>query len=160
MNVGAARATGEMLVFHHADSRFSAGAFDALAETAANPVVQWGGFQHRFSDANWKLLFISKLHNFRFRCSGTVYGDQSMFVRRSFFEALDGFSEEPLEDLLFSDKALKVSIPTQMPQFITTDSRKFVQMGELRALAEVVRIVLRYQLNRSFNSQGFFAPYR
>lgn len=160
MNAGASCATGEMLVFHHADSRFSEGALDALCATAADPSVQWGGFQHRFSDANWKLRFISRLHNFRFRCSGTVYGDQSMFVRRSFFEALKGFPEEPLEDLLFSDEALKQSKPTQMQHYITTDSRKFVQMGELRALAEVVRIVLRYQFNRSFKSEGFFAPYR
>ena len=158
MNAGARQATGDLLVFHHADTRLEDGALAALTIAARNPSVIWGGFLHRFSNANWKLRFISALHNFRFRQTGVVYGDQSMFVRRSFFAKIGGFSEQPLEDMVFSDQALELAKPHRMDKFVTTDSRKFVQMGELKGLAEVLRIILRYQFNRSFASEAFSPP--
>ena len=160
MNAGARKATGDLLLFHHADTRLEEGALAALATTARNPELVWGGFLHRFTNANWKLRFISALHNFRFRRTGVVYGDQSMFVRRTYFAQIGGFSEQPLEDMMFSDQALEQANPHRMDQFVTTDSRKFVQMGEFRGLIEVLRIILRYQFNRSFASEAFFAPYR
>jgi len=160
MNAGARQATGDLLLFHHADTRLEEGSLAALATAARNPELVWGGFLHRFTNANWKLRFISALHNFRFRQTGVVYGDQSMFVRRRFFAKIGGFSEQPLEDMLFSDQALAQTEAHRMDQFVTTDSRKFVQMGEFKGLIEVLRIILRYQFNRSFASEAFFAPYR
>ena len=160
MNAGARQATGDLLLFHHADTLLDKGALAALASAARDPELVWGGFLHRFSNANWKLRFISALHNFRFHQTGVVYGDQSMFVRRDFFAKIGGFAEEPLEDMVFSDQAIEHAKPYRMTDFVTTDSRKFVQMGELKGLVEVLRIIVRYQLNRTFESAEFFAPYR
>jgi len=160
MNAGAHQATGDLLLFQHADTLLEPGAIAALATAAKDPKLVWGGFLHRFSNANWKLRFISALHNFRFRQTGVVYGDQSMFARRDFFAKIGGFAEEPLEDLVFSDQAIAQAKPHRMDKFVTTDSRKFVQMGELMGLVEVLRIIIRYQLNRTFVSDAFFAPYR
>jgi len=160
MNVGARQASGDLLLFHHADTHLEPNALPALQRAASNSDLLWGGFLHSFSNSNWKLRFISALHNFRFRQTGVVYGDQSMFVRRQFFAQMGGFIEEPLEDMVFSDQALEHAQPYRIQEFVTTDSRKFVQMGEIRGLIEVLRIIVRYQLNRSFASDGFFAPYR
>lgn len=160
MNAGAAIASGDMLLFHHADTELPAAGLEELHLCCANPKVQWGGFRHQFSNPNWKLRFVSWLHNLRFRCSGVVYGDQSMFVRRTLFEQLGGFAEAPLEDLIFSDAALGVTQSHKLTSCVITESRKFVQMGELTALGQVIGIVLRYQYNRSFEHQRFFEPYR
>lgn len=160
MNLGAQQATGEILLFHHADTHLPEGAFEELAKVTQDSSVLWGGFGHRFHPSNWKLRLVSALHNYRFRRTGVVYGDQSMFARREFFANLGGFPEEPLEDLIFSDKALEHAPSHRLDHYVMTESRKFTQMGEAKAFAHVVNIVLRYQFNRRFASQQFFDPYR
>lgn len=161
MNAGAQQATGDMLLFHHADTHMPAHAFRQLVAACKDPEVQWGGFQHKFSQPNWKLDLVSWLHNFRFRRTGVVYGDQSMFVRRDFFKHLGGFAENgTIEDLDFSDRALEHTPSTQLPGNIITDSRKFRQLGEFRALRHVLAIILRYQWNTRIANERFFEPYR
>jgi len=122
----------------------------------------WGGFRHQFSESehNWKLRLVSWLHNFRFRHSGVIYGDQSMFVRRRFFEELGGFEHQDLEDMLFSEMALEASSPTMLNSSVVTDSRKFQQIGELRALWHVLSIILRYQFDKQIANGAFFKAYR
>ncbi len=92
MNAGAAAATGDVLLFLHADTLLPDGALAAIAAAAADPAFVYGGFQHRFSGTDWRLRAISALHNFRCRITGNYYGDQAMFVRRSAFAAVGRLS--------------------------------------------------------------------
>ena len=158
MNMGARQARGEWLLFHHADSILSPAAVGAITQLPDE--ARWGGFRHRFVPSNWKLRFISALHNWRCARTGVIYGDQSMFVRRSFFHALGGFAEEGLEDLQFSDAALHLERPVLLPDEVCTDSRKFRQIGEFRALAQVASILWRYERQRRVGNEVFFKPYR
>lgn len=160
MNAGAKAATGDLLLFHHADTQLPPKALQELSNCCSDPEVRWGGFQHSFSQPNWKLQCVSWMHNYRFRRSGVVFGDQSMFARRDLFDQVGGFSEQPLEDLIFSDAALLITPSHALSSYVVTESRKFVQMGELRAFAHVVNIIARYELKRSFASERFFKPYR
>ena len=158
MNAGAQAAGGEWLLFHHADSLLPAEAGAAIAALSSD--VRWGGFQHRFSEGNWKLSLISALHNFRCRQTGVIYGDQSMFVRRELFRTLGGFAEEGIEDLQFSDQALTQAPSHLLDLEVTTDSRKFRQLGEFRALAHVLSIIVRYQRERRIGNERFFEDFR
>lgn len=158
MNFGAGQASGEWLLFHHADSFLSCAAIQAIAGLGNEQM--WGGFEHSFSPNNWKLKLVSWLHNFRWRQTGVVYGDQSMFVRRSLFNALGGFKEHTIEDLEFSDRALEQAASVLLPFQVQTDSRKFLQMGEFRALWKVCVILWRYERNRQVGEREFFQPYR
>jgi len=160
MNIGAASASGDMLLFHHADTHLPPEGFSQLVAACTDTKVHWGGFRHQFSQPNWKLGLVSWLHNFRFRHTGVVYGDQSMFVRKAFFERVGGFKETGLEDLDFSDRALEHEPSTSLPGNVVTDSRKFRQMGELKALGHVIAIILRYQWNTRIANERFFEPYR
>ncbi len=158
MNAGAAGANGDWLLFHHADTRLPARAGSLLQNLPSD--VQWGGFRHQFSHGNWKLRMISGLHNWRCRRTGVMYGDQSMFVRRSLFDSIGGFAATGLEDLQFSDAALLRAPSHLMEAAVVTDSRKFRQIGELRALCQVLSIIWRYERHRKLGNAVFFEPYR
>ena len=158
MHAGAQLSNCEWLIFHHADSLLPKGAGDLLE--AQPPQVQWGGFTHQFIPSNWKLRLISRLHNWRCRHTGVVYGDQSMFVRRNFYNRVGGFIFDGLEDLVFSDQALLMAPSVLLVQAVQTSSRKFRQIGEFRALAQVLSIIWRYQRSRNVGNDSFFKSYR
>ena len=159
LNAGASEARGACLVFHHADTLLPADAFRQIRAALADG-AQWGGFRHRFSEANVSLRIISTLHNLRCERFGAVYGDQSMFVTRALFDRVGGFPETGLEDLGFSDRALSIAPSVLLPGFVVTDSRKFKQIGEWRAFAQVVSILLRYKLRMRLANASFFRDYR
>ncbi|MEM9621409.1 MAG: glycosyltransferase family 2 protein [Pseudomonadota bacterium] len=158
MNAGAQHLQTDWLLFHHADSILPSNAGSMLA--GLPEAIVWGGFRHRFNPSNWKLAVVSALHNFRCRTSGVVYGDQSMFVRRSFFFELGGFAQAGLEDLDFSDRALALKKSHLLPACVDTASRKFTQIGEFKALAQVISIILRYERQRKLGNDSFFKNYR
>jgi len=96
MNAGAKLASGDWLLFLHADTLLPVEALNRLQALDSNSAVQAGGFQHRFSGSDWRLRMISWLDNFRCVRSHIIYGDQALFVRRALFERLGGFPDQPV----------------------------------------------------------------
>ena len=159
MNLGAAHAGGDWLLFLHADTLLPADALEAIRSLPEE--IEAGGFRHRFSGSHRGLRLISRLHNFRCRCTRVFYGDQAMFVRRSLFERLGGFPEEPvLEDLLFGERLAAATRPVILPGAVVTDSRKFEQQGIWRSLWRVVLIQLSHELGLPVPARRFFLPVR
>lgn len=142
MNAGAAAARGGLLLFLHADTSLPAGALAALQARLADPALQWGGFTHAFSLTDWRLRFISRLHNWRCRVTGVFYGDQALFVRRELFERAGGFPQQRMEDVALSEGLLRLSPPTLLRDAVVTDARKFVRMGVWTSLGRVLAILL------------------
>ena len=159
LNVGARAASADVLLFNHADTELPADAAVVIGAAVADG-ARWGGFRHRFSDANWRLRLVSALHNWRWSMTGVVYGDQSMFARRDFFFNAGAFPEAGLEDLAFSDAALELAPSVLLSAAVVTDSRKFKQIGELRALWHVLSIIRRYEQGRRVANERFFYDYR
>jgi len=159
MNVGARRARGEWLLFLHADTLLPDG---ALAAIAALPVdVQAGGFRHRFSGNDWRLRLISRLDNLRCRWTRVFYGDQALFVRRALFERLGGFpGDHPLEDVVFGERLRKVTRPRLLDLHVTTDGRKFAQMGVWKSLGRVALILTCHELRLPIPARIFFSDIR
>lgn len=141
MNAGARAASGDLLLFLHADTLLPAGAIHALEGLAAEARPVWGGFHHLFSQADWRLRGISHLHNLRCRLTGVFYGDQAIFVSRELFRAAGGFPEERMEDIALSQRLKRRCRSTFLPAVVVADSRKFVQMGVWRSLARVLLIL-------------------
>jgi rSAM/selenodomain-associated transferase 2 len=159
MNAGAAIARGELLLFLHADTVLPQAALPSLAMQLSEGTIQWGGFRQSFCDSDWRLRSISRLHNWRCRLTRVFYGDQAMFVRRSLFELVGGFPPGPMEDIALSERLRPHAPPVLLDLTVTTDSRKFVQMGVWRAFAHVLAILACRALGWR-HPTAFFADYR
>jgi rSAM/selenodomain-associated transferase 2 len=161
MNVGATHATGEWLLFLHADTILPDGALMRLNGMEADRTIQAGGFMHRFSGNDWCLKLISFLDNFRCRHSRIIYGDQALFVRRSLFESLDGFPNQPiLEDVAFCEKLIRVTTPLVVSPPVVTDARKFLKMGVWLTFLRVLLIILHVEFRLPLLPRVFFQDIR
>lgn len=159
MNEGARHAIGDWLLFLHADTLLPKNALKSIEALPVNVLA--GGFKHRFSGQAWSLRLISWLHNFRCRCTRIFYGDQAMFVRRELFTKLGMFPDEPiLEDLLFSEKLLKVTQPVILHSYVITESRKFEQQGIWLSFWRVLLILTSHTLHLPIPARKFFSNVR
>ncbi len=160
MNAGARAAQGEWLLFVHADTQLPPGAVESIAALAASGNASAGCFEHRFSGPGLVLRLISMMHNYRFRRTLIMYGDQAIFVKCSLFRTVGGYPEAIMEDVLLSERLRCLTRPVMLPLVVVTDSRKFEQIGELRALWWVVRILFAHKHRRPIKNREFFDEFR
>jgi rSAM/selenodomain-associated transferase 2 len=145
LNAGAAAATGDVLWFHHADTRVDPAALAQLRAALADPRVVGGGLTLRFDRRTPALDWVAMTSTARARRLHQVFGDQAMFVRRDAFERLGGFPDLPLmEDFEFSRRLARVGRLAVLPATSTASARRFEQHGTLRLLAFMQVIKLRY----------------
>ena len=103
MNLGAKHATGDVLIFHHADSILNAAHVAAIARALRDPEVIGGAFYRKFDGRHPRLVLLQTAARFFTRHGGSFFGDQTVFVRQKTFRALGGFAPIPLmEDMEFS----------------------------------------------------------
>jgi len=158
MNAGAAAASGDWLLFLHADTLLPAQALEQIE--ALPPGVDAGCFHQRFTGSSRALRLLSWFHNRRFRITRVIYGDQALFVRRPLFTNLGGFPAGPMEDIAFSLVLRAATRPVMLPLRVLTDARKFDQMGHARALWHAIGLLVRFRLGRDVSGDRFFGVYR
>jgi rSAM/selenodomain-associated transferase 2 len=142
MNAGAARATGDCLVFLHADTRLPSGA-DRHVGTALQDHA-WGRFDVEIEARHPLLKLVACAMNLRSRVTGIATGDQAIFVRR---EAFDGFPDIALmEDVAFSRRMKRRSAPARVASRARTSGRRWESRGVLRTIVLMWRLRLLYFL--------------
>lgn len=146
MNTGAARATGDIFLFVHADTWVQAGWQQALSEAVANSCIVGGAFERRFRTPSLFLTFTCTLAAIRNRAIGWHLGDQAIFCRAPIFHALGGFKTmEAFEDLDFSRRlARKGSLVTLRPPVLTS-ARRFDE-GPVKRTVKDLALTTRYLL--------------
>ncbi|WP_336368101.1 TIGR04283 family arsenosugar biosynthesis glycosyltransferase [Marinobacter sp. C2H3] len=152
MNAGAAVASGDVLVFLHADTRLPATAEGALAAFARSG-RDWGRFDVRLSGRRPLFRVIAWFMNRRSRLTGICTGDQGMFMTRSAFASVGGFPEIPLmEDIEMSRRLRRRSRPFCVADPVVTDSRRWEQRGAWRTIWLMWRLRWRYWRGESPDS--------
>ena len=103
MNAGARSARSDVLLFQHADTRLTQAHVVALREAMCDNSLGGGAFHRNFDERHSALRWLERVARMMSHCGGTLYGDQSVFVRHSVFIRMGGFAEIPLmEDVEFS----------------------------------------------------------
>lgn len=126
MNAGAASATGDVLLFLHADTRLPPGALEVVRHTVAEEQVCGGRFRVRFDQRHPVLRF----YEWTSRWPWCSTGDQAMFVTRSMFATLGGFREEvALEDVDFYRRLRRQGRTMILREAVLTSSRRLVRRG-------------------------------
>jgi rSAM/selenodomain-associated transferase 2 len=145
MNTGAARASGDTLVFVHADTIVPR-TFALDIETAlANPEVVGGRFDVRLDDPHPMCALIGAMISLRSRISRTGTGDQAIFARRRIVEALGGFPDLPIcEDLDFARRLKRAGPVACLRSKVTTSARRWRKGGILRTILRMWTIRLLY----------------
>jgi len=146
MNEAARMALGDILLFLHADTLLPAEGLTLIEKSSRGPKVQssrgpkgprdprWGGFFLRFEPSEECTLFSSSLlkgiawrSNVRLRFFKIVYGDQALFVERTLFDEIGGFSDIPiLEDLDISKRLRRRAKMVYIRKPVTTSPRRFL----------------------------------
>ncbi|MFO7787083.1 MAG: TIGR04283 family arsenosugar biosynthesis glycosyltransferase [Halospina sp.] len=140
MNAGAAAATGELLLFLHADTWLPADALQWLERFAASNRL-WGRFDVRLSGDRPLFRVIAWFMNQRSRLTGVATGDQAIFVRRSLFEQVGGYEPIPLmEDVALSKALRRHSRPYCIRASVITDNRRWEVNGAWRTIGLMWRL--------------------
>ncbi len=90
MNSGASRASGDILLFLHADSQLPISALRDITAVLSDPRYVAGRFDVELAGAHWMLKIIAALINYRSRATKIATGDQALFVRREVFDRIGG----------------------------------------------------------------------
>jgi rSAM/selenodomain-associated transferase 2 len=104
LDAGAREASGDWLLFVHADTALAPGWFLAARTFAADPAneARAGFFRLAFDSQASGAARVARLANWRARAFGLPYGDQALLIARTRYEALGGFRPLPLmEDVDF-----------------------------------------------------------
>ena len=136
MNAGAALATGDVLLFLHADVSLPADARAHIERALDSCTVVGGAFRTwTVADRPTRLGPLLHLADLRSRLSSLPYGDQAIFVRAPVFRAIGGFPAIPLmEDLAFSRRLRERGRVRVVPARVRVSGRRFIERPVLYTL--------------------------
>ncbi|MEM1179326.1 MAG: TIGR04283 family arsenosugar biosynthesis glycosyltransferase [Acidobacteriota bacterium] len=136
LNRGAEAASGDVLLFLHADTELPAEALEQIA-LAIEGGAEAGGFHVRYSGGGHELSELGhRLVRWRTSWSKWPLGDQAQFVTRAAFDAVGGFEEWPiLEDLELIRRLGRRGHVRVLEGPVTTSPRRFAAGGTLRTAA-------------------------
>ena len=149
LNAGAAAATGDILVFLHADVWLEPGAMAAVETALANGYVG-GAFRQKIDGKHFLYRFIETAANFRAKRLQVFYGDGGIFLARTHFKQIGGFPDVPiLEEMGFSKALRRLGKTTLISPCIHISSRRWEEGGIVRTTLNNWLITLLYFLGVS-----------
>lgn len=133
LTVGASIATGDTLLFLHADTSLPL-RFDEYIHSALDqPDVCAGAFRLRIDGEGRSFRLIEKMVSFRSRVRQMPYGDQAIFVRANVFHEIGGFPDVPImEDYVLIRRLRRIGRIEIAPASVVTSARRWHKHGVWR----------------------------
>lgn len=145
MNAGAEKASGDVFLFLHADTRLPREADHLVLDGLERSGAVWGRFDVTIAGRAALLPLVAWFMNLRSRLSGVATGDQAMFVKRESFRAVGGFPAIALmEDIALSKRLKRLGRPLCLRERVTTSGRRWERHGVLRTILLMWRLRLAF----------------
>jgi rSAM/selenodomain-associated transferase 2 len=131
MNTGASHASGDILIFLHADTFLPTNALLLIQKTLQNKQLVGGAFTLKIQSTKFFLKMIAAVSTFRSQITHAPYGDQVIFLKKSYFDAVRGYQDIPLMedvDLMRRIRKKKGEIII-LPTPVITSDRRWNQEG-------------------------------
>ncbi len=133
LNSGAEAATGDILLFLHADTVLEQGWSGALRRAYAAEEDLCGAFTFAVDDPSWRFRTVEQWVALRCALCRLPYGDQGLFVARSLFDRIGGFHDMPLmEDVELVRRMKKSGRLRILDHRAFTSARRWQRKGVLR----------------------------
>lgn len=133
MNAGARHATGDILLFLHADSYLLPGALDEIQRRIIGDGAVGGAFDLHIDSPRRLCKLVAKFASRRSRLLRLPYGDQGIFVWRQVFELLEGFPDIAImEDIAFARQLRRQGRLAFIPSGLITSGRRWNANGVLK----------------------------
>lgn len=147
MNAAAATATGELLLFLHADTQLPKNFPTIISETLKRPNTSAAAFTFQLDNKLPAAPLIEALVHLRCFLWKTPYGDQGISLRRSIFHSIGGFPEwETLEDVGIIQHLGKTGQIRIVPEPAITSSRRWREGGLIRTFLRHQLMLMAYKL--------------
>jgi len=126
-----------------------------------------GAFYRKFDGRHPRLRWLEVVGRFFARHGGSLFGDQSIFVRRETFRALGGFAPIPLmEDMEFSRRLRRAGGVTVLDPPLQSSTRRHLGLGPWRTSLQNGLFIVLYKcglspahLHRWYYRDGRPAPH-
>ena len=147
-NAGAAAASGDTLLFLHADTILSEDYEAEIASALDKPNVSAGAFRFELDGRGFGMWLVEKVVAIRCRLCQLPYGDQALFVRRDTFLSIGGFPEAPImEDYILVQRLKKIGRIEIVETPAITSARRWRKLGVLRTTWSNQVCIIAYKLN-------------
>ncbi|UCF30538.1 MAG: TIGR04283 family arsenosugar biosynthesis glycosyltransferase [bacterium] len=149
MNSGADAATGDLVLFLHADTKLPARFPDLIREAVEGGAVA-GAFSLAFEEGSRSLRVIQWAANLRAHRLGVVFGDQAIFAVKEKFSAVGGFPDQPImEDYELWRRLRRSDRTVILPAVAVTSARRWIRHGTWRTTFIHLAVTWLYHLGVS-----------
>lgn len=149
MNTGAAVASGDILLFLHADTLLPP-KFDHMVRETLQTGVVAGAFKLKINGTPWGLRLVEWGVNVRSKYFQLPYGDQAIFFRSEIFDKIGGFPELPImEDFELVRRLKDIGQIAIVPTPVLTSGRRWLLRGIFKTTLINQIIIIGYFLGVS-----------
>ncbi len=147
MNFGAAKASGEIFLFLHGDTRLPPGYEVEARRIFALPGTILGAFRLSTPSPSLAMRIIAYCANKRSQWLKLPYGDQALFMEKDTFRGIGGFPEIPImEDFALAQRLAKKGRIRLASLHAETSARRWAAVGAWRTMLRNQLIVVAYHL--------------
>ncbi|MCK5836382.1 MAG: TIGR04283 family arsenosugar biosynthesis glycosyltransferase [Desulfobacula sp.] len=133
MNSGARIASGKILLFLHCDTRLPEGGLAAVQTVMKNSSVKAGAFDLSIDGRGLFYRMVERTASVRSRLTKIPYGDQTIFIRKNYFDSIGQYREIPImEDVDLMQRIKQVNGRLKfLNTRVSTSPRRWEEEGKV-----------------------------